>query len=287
MDRLARMMDNTANMSRQRNQLRSTANNVNLVSTGRIQREPDHDTPRPDPQDWLLIWVLDGQGFYNTEDCHGFANPGQLLTFKAHRAHHYGSLPDDPWDIVWVHFDGEDAERWVDTLRRERDAEPIRLPFDQRLLERWLEVNDARTLGTGDGRALADALLIGLLGMIRYRCHSVGLGLGGHRHDAVTAAQRYVRDHLADAMTVDDLAEAAHVSPRHLTRLFHQAADCSPMAYVIDTRLAMARLLLVQTRLPVHAIARRVGYDDPLYFSRLFRRRLGQSPTGYRDTRVE
>ncbi len=56
----------------------------------------------------------------------------------------------------------------------------------------------------------------------------------------------------------------------------------SPIDYLIKKRLEIARYLLTNTRYPVAEVAKQIGYDNPLYFSSLFKKHTGMSPTEYR-----
>jgi AraC-like DNA-binding protein len=67
-----------------------------------------------------------------------------------------------------------------------------------------------------------------------------------------------------------------------LRQAVRRLAGCSPKDYVLSIRLSRAKDLLASTDLPVAAVARRVGYDDPAYFTRLFARRAGLPPSEFR-----
>ena len=98
----------------------------------------------------------------------------------------------------------------------------------------------------------------------------------------VEAAKRYVRDNLARALTVRDLAAQVGVGERHFTRLFRRAAGVSPMDFVIDARVEAAEQLLLDPALPIKEVALRVGYPDVRYFTTVFRRRTGYPPATWR-----
>ena len=72
------------------------------------------------------------------------------------------------------------------------------------------------------------------------------------------------------------------VSRSYLHRAFRAAFGCAPGAYLTDYRLDRASQLLRHSTLSVGAVAASVGFSDPFYFSRLFRRRMGLSPSDYR-----
>jgi len=79
-----------------------------------------------------------------------------------------------------------------------------------------------------------------------------------------------------------DLAARAGVSPAYLLRQFQIETEQSPHRYHTEMRIAAARHLLHTTDLPIKEIALRLGFDDPLYFSRVFRRTVGRSPKSFR-----
>ena len=87
---------------------------------------------------------------------------------------------------------------------------------------------------------------------------------------------------LYEAVTVDDLAAAVGLSPSQLTRVFAARFGVTPYRYLLSRRLETARLLLRGTALPVREIAFRLCFSDEHYFSSLFRRKTGQTPSAYR-----
>ena len=102
---------------------------------------------------------------------------------------------------------------------------------------------------------------------------------------AVESALRTLEARCGDpALDVAGLAAAAHYSKFHFSRLFKTAVGRSPHAYLQDLRLRRALELLAATQLPVKRIAAEVGYRDPAYFCKEFRRRTGRTPLAVRKT---
>ena len=92
----------------------------------------------------------------------------------------------------------------------------------------------------------------------------------------------YMREHLNQPLQVATLAETAHTSPSHFFVLFKRWVGLSPIDYFIRLRMSHACRLLATTSLSVKEVAAALGYDDPFYFSRVFKSVNGTPPTDYR-----
>jgi AraC-like DNA-binding protein/DNA-binding LacI/PurR family transcriptional regulator len=95
-------------------------------------------------------------------------------------------------------------------------------------------------------------------------------------------AVAYVREHYSEPISRSDLAAALGVSENYLTDLFHREMGTSLWTYLNRYRVKQAKQLLVGTELKITEIALRTGFDDPAYFSRVFRRCTGRSPRAFR-----
>lgn len=92
----------------------------------------------------------------------------------------------------------------------------------------------------------------------------------------------YIRLHYAQKLTVADMAALLNISESGLYAAFKSAMGTSPLRYLNDYRLTVARELLLHSDRSVKAVAEAVGIPDPFYFSRLFRSAYGQPPQTYR-----
>jgi len=92
----------------------------------------------------------------------------------------------------------------------------------------------------------------------------------------------YMMQHLDRPLQIARLAQVAHISPSHFFVLFKRWTGFSPMEYFIRLRMQRAAQLLVSTALSVKEAAATLGYDDPFYFSRVFKSVHALAPTDYR-----
>jgi AraC family transcriptional regulator of arabinose operon len=101
--------------------------------------------------------------------------------------------------------------------------------------------------------------------------------------EPVARARGYLHDHVADpAVSLEQVARAAHVNPAHLVRRFRAELGVTPMAYLWQRRVATGVDLLANTGLPVGEIAARTGFKSVYHFSRRVKEHSGVSPTELR-----
>lgn len=103
-----------------------------------------------------------------------------------------------------------------------------------------------------------------------------------HIHPTVRQAMQLIESRLAHPWTLAGLAEALHVTPNYLIRIFKSSTGLPPMAYLTRHRVETAALLLLNTQDMVAQIAATVGWLDQNYFARRFRAHFGLSPSAYR-----
>lgn len=99
-------------------------------------------------------------------------------------------------------------------------------------------------------------------------------------------AIRYIQDNFHRHIGVKEVAERLFVSPGYLGQVFRLHTGLSMKEFINRTRIARAKEWLARSNLPVGSIAEKVGYTDPGYFCRVFKRVVGKSPGQYRDSTV-
>lgn len=100
---------------------------------------------------------------------------------------------------------------------------------------------------------------------------------------SVRYIEHYIRNNLEKDLSLEHLASLVHLSPSYLSREFKRLSGENISAYITAERMAKARELLVEGSLKNYEIARLVGYEDPVYFSRAFKKTTGLRPSEFRQ----
>ena len=100
---------------------------------------------------------------------------------------------------------------------------------------------------------------------------------------AVILVQNYLQYHFHEPVTLGILGQLTELNPQYLSVMFKRETGCSVTDYLRRLRLTTAQELLRSTGMNIAQIAQMVGYEDPLYFSRVFQKEFRQSPRKYRN----
>lgn len=109
------------------------------------------------------------------------------------------------------------------------------------------------------------------------------LGEHGVQNKLASSAVSYIHEHLSEPLSLESLAQELHISASHLSRTFKKSRNESLTEYINRTRIEKAKEYLKTTDTLTYEIAELVGYHDPTYFSSIFKKYVGVSPTEYRQ----
>jgi two-component system response regulator YesN len=105
------------------------------------------------------------------------------------------------------------------------------------------------------------------------------------RSQIVYEAQRIILQRYQENLTLQTVAEHVHVTPVWLSKLFKKETDMNFLEYLTDIRMKKAAELLADLNHKVYQISYMIGYQDPVHFSKLFKRKYGCTPQEYRNSR--
>lgn len=258
---------------------------VGSCGTYRLFSHPKLPTYRPKGRlDYQIIYVASGLGHFH------FDNPdndttvpaGNIVLFRPKEFQKYEYYGKDKTEVYWIHFTGSDVKN---ILRKYGFSDKQRIfpvgtlleyerVFKRIILELQRCQDDYEEMLT---------LLLRHLFIIFHRELSREYVLKNKYldHEMDTAAA-YFNENYNHNINIEEYASSKGMSVSWFIRNFKRYTGSTPMQFIVSIRINNAQMLLETTTYAVNEIARMVGYDNPLYFSRLFHKQKGYSPSQYR-----
>ncbi len=240
---------------------------------------------REESLQYILIYCLEGSGWTETEGISQKVNDHQFIILPKGKANAYGSDPENPWTIYWIHFDGVMAGFFAEGLDK-----PIRIsPGTDSRIEIRLRLFEEifTTLRNGYSK---DNLYYSLtefyhfLGSLKFlSSYRESADEKDIQRDVVDEAIHFMRENITKRLTLNEIAQYIGFSASHLSALFQKKTGFSPLNYLIHLKIQEACHHLDFTDLKVNQICMMIGFEDPFYFSRIFTKTMGMSPSQYRS----
>ncbi len=253
------------------------------LAAGYYPRAAGHSMRRRKPLDHLLAYCVEGIGTLRTEHGSWAVQAGDLMVLPIGTAHTYTADSQKPWSLYWAHYAGELAVAYTEFL--DLRAPVASIGVHPRLLADFEALFALRGAG-GNEHAFVHAACV--LKAMLTDIATLTTAYGNNRGTRIDldSIQQMMHRQLDRDLNLDDLAQAANLSKFHFVRKFKQVTGHAPIQHFIHLKMQLACQLLDTTQEPIKRIATRVGYNDPHYFSRLFKRVIGVSPQQYRQHRV-
>ncbi len=257
---------------------------LTVTHTGRFDHVRGHYVSRPHGRpEYVLILCLGGEGRVRIERKTYQLTRGHGIVLPPRKSHQYEADDENPWSIFWFHFVGQRAAAYAGSLSGEMSNPLFWVQDVDQLADAFEECYryvlgghlDAELFGlsTSFARLLGLCLTLQRSPSLRRR----------QTEDRVLKVLQLMRENLQQTLTLEVMARHAGLSVPHFSSMFRRQLNCSPLEFHIRLRMERACALLESTDLTAAEIAYGLGYADPLYFSRLFRQKTGQSPSAYRQ----
>lgn len=254
-----------------------------LASCGTQRCLPDYAFPRCAREGYHLHVVLSGRGKYTVGDQTYSIQGGQLFLIKDMEEVFYQADSQDPWSYVWVTFKGVRAGEYLEMAGFTRGVYVLPCNVDATEFQRLaLDILDRQYVRVSS-KVARFGLALQFLALAIESWEKTGAARRPNlsADEYVEYAVQFIRSNYRH-LKISEVAEYIGINRTYLSEIFSRKMYMSPQEYLLQVRMGKARELLRQTNLPVNVIAREIGYEDQLSFSKIFRKRFGVSPMQYR-----
>lgn len=249
----------------------------------RIQTMPVFLTERPlGRKDYQLLYIASGKAHFFIHGNEQIVTEGNMVLYRPGDPQKYFYYAADKTEVYWIHFTGSEVDKLL-TYYDIPDTENVfytgTAPDYQQLYRQIIQ--ELQLCRPNYEELLSLFLRQIFLTVNRYR--KEGRKTGSDIQNEIERATHYFNENYHSFISIEDYAKSRHLSTCWFIRNFRQIVKMTPMQYILSLRMMNAQNLLENTDCNITEIADAVGYDNPLYFSRLFHKHTGMAPSAYRN----
>lgn len=226
---------------------------------------------------YALHYIVSGKGYLKTSHATFPLKKGESFMIFPHMEVYYYPDPRDPWEYYWMEFNGPEASRLLPMINITPDH-PVAGASPQDFQPLF---HMAKTAGIEHfERERSDA---GLHLLLSYYMQYYPSAQAFRKKDYVLSAREYIeRNYWKSSLSVLDVVDFVKIERSYLFRLFKEVNGMSISGYLTAFRIRRACELLANSELSIKSLAYSVGYQDPLYFSKVFKKVTSYTPSQYR-----
>ncbi len=239
-------------------------------------------------EDYHVHFILHGKGTLEIGGKSYKLQRGQIFVIPPDVETYYYSDPEDPWHYTWVSFGGTRAGYFLEKAGITAEN-PVRDTYiePERFLELTEKILNHHEL-TVANELLRTSLLYEIIALLvesqnQQKSKEGEEEVYDYSPDVyVNTAIEYIGEHYPHTK-VSEIASYIGISRYYLTHIFKEKLHVSPQEFLLNYRMEQANRLLRTTGLSVQAVSEKVGYENPLTFSKTFKNKFGLSPKKYRE----
>ena len=236
-------------------------------------------------RDYQILYVANGKTHFWFDGREEIVSTGHMVLYKPEEIQKYVYYLEDNPEVFWIHFTGRDVKNILAYHGISLDEHVFYcgvLPDYKALFRKIIQELQLCRYGYEDYIA---SLFNDILLLVNRQQHEQKKTTGNVQ-EQIERAAAYFNENYNTKISIDDYAESLHISTNWFIHNFKQYAGMSPAQYILSLRMVNAQSLLERTTYNIKEISEIVGYENPLYFSRVFKKEIGKSPAQYRKERT-
>lgn len=235
--------------------------------------------------EYQCIYISDGYGNFHCMGKEFRISPGTMILLIPGMRHWYAPDPETGWTEHWVGLRGE----YVDELSYRGFISPQTMVRDagyhQSFICIYNEIIELAKLQRSGFQQVIAAQIMLLLSKTDYYTNKNNR-FQNHELEMIERAKVMFQEHLFSTLDIESMAESMLVSYKYFRELFKSYTGLSPYQFFLQMKINKAKELLSEGNFSVKEVSFKLAFDNPYYFSRLFKKKTGVSPSKWNGNRI-
>lgn len=252
-----------------------------LTAIGYYPHAAGHERERKTgSSEFILLYCIDGEGAIVINQITYYLKANTYFIIPKNTPHRYYSSPKNPWSIYWLHFSGSNSRKIYERSLVEGEHQVHQIPFEEYRIKEFNQIYTA----LGDSFSAKDMEIMNfrLLYFVSSLIYYKEINPEVYSQDSASRSITFMKSNIHKKLSINQLAEQQKISLSHYLRLFKFKTGQSPIAYFNQLKIQHSCQYLYFTDKSIKEICFELGMDDQYYFSRLFSKLIGSSPSEYR-----
>lgn len=254
---------------------------INCLLAGVTYPNPDYRIVRMPSSEYVFEYVISGRGYIETAGEVIEVSGGMFYCFRRGTHLTYYSDPDDPYEKIWMNFTGEMPERLFDFFFIDGV-----LAAKCNVYDLFLEIHDQlERINERDQSDVYADIMVLLFRIMTAATKPRFFPSTIEMKAPEEKIRAYIDSNVYTDISLDGLSEEFGISKMHIIRIFKAKFSVTPMQYLLDKRIGIAKSLLTGTVMPIKEIATLLRYSNTQHFSSAFKNIVGCTPNKYRQAK--
>ena len=256
---------------------------VTSCGTYHLYTKPVLPTWRPRGRlDFQLLYIASGKAHFHINGKEEIVTAGHMVLYRPKEPQKYEYFGEDQTEVYWVHFTGSDITNILRSYGLTKEKKIFYCGSGLEYQNHFRSMIQELQLCKDDYPEMLEIHLRQIFIKLHRYFNTVSKVDNTHIAEEIDRATLYFAEHYNRNICIEEYAKEHHMSTSWFIRNFKQYTGVTPMQYIVSIRIHNAEVLLQDEHYNITEISNIIGYDNPLYFSRIFKKVKGISPSEYR-----
>ena len=238
--------------------------------------------------EYQMLYLLDGEGVFCSD--HVKDHPikaGDIFLLFPNEWHTYHPLASSRWESYWIGYRGKNMDDRVEHGFLSPEKPVYHVGYCPEIISLYESAMQVAKREEAYSQQSLAGIVNNLIGTMYARERNIILSRDQDKVDIINKARLMIRERLESRITIQEIADQLGMGYSNFRKLFKEYSGKSPASYRIDRKLDLAKRMLESEKVSFSYIAEALGFESEAYFSLLFKKKLGCSPSVYRETKLK